>query len=281
MWNIIATTRETQTLAYTHHHNLTNPFTSALRYALYFLGLVLTLMALFSPASAVYGQAVAPPTITKAFTPSTIPANTISSLSFTITNPNGGTALTGVSVTDGLPSGVVVATPANVVNTCGGTAAPLGSGLVSLSGGTVAANTTCTITLDVTSGTIGTYNNTSGNVTSTNGGVGNTASAPLVVTPPIQPPSIAKSFTPATMALGGTSTLSLTITNPAGNPVTLTGVSVTDNLPAGITVANPPNATGNCNGGAFAPAATDTTLTLTGGTIVSNTNCVLTTHGSG
>ncbi|MEP7289450.1 MAG: hypothetical protein ABI947_27180, partial [Chloroflexota bacterium] len=222
--------------------------------------------------------AALPPTITKSFTPSTIPAGTLSTLSFTITNPAGSTvALTGVAVTDGLPAGVVVAAPPNVVGNCnGGTVvATAGSGIVSLSNGTLPLNATCTITMDVTAAAVGTYNNTSGNVTSTNGGIGNTASATLIVVPPVLPPTAAKSFTPASIPLNGTSVMKFTLTNPAANTATLTGIGITDNLPAGVVIGTPPNVVGNCNGGVVTAVAGGTTVSLTGGSLVANTNCVI------
>src|SRR5207244_5576206 len=57
---------------------------------------------------------VAPPTISKAFGAGSIPLNGSTSLSFTITNPNTASALSGVAFTDNLPSGVVVAAVPNI-----------------------------------------------------------------------------------------------------------------------------------------------------------------------
>src|SRR5262249_12970779 len=65
---------------------------------------------------------VAPPTISKAFGTGTITVNASTALTFTITNPNAGTALTGIAFTDTLVSGLVVATPNGLTSTCGGTA---------------------------------------------------------------------------------------------------------------------------------------------------------------
>src|SRR5262249_49316661 len=73
------------------------------------------------------------PSIVKAFGAATIPVNGSTSLTFTITNPNASTALTGVAVTDTLPAGMVVSTPNGLTGACGGTVtATAGSGSVSL-----------------------------------------------------------------------------------------------------------------------------------------------------
>jgi len=125
----------------------------------------------------------APPTIAKAFGAASIAVNSTTSLTFTITNPNTSTTLSGIAFTDNLPAGLVVATPGNLTNTCGGTAtAADGSSSVSLSGGTLAPSATCTISVNVQGTTSGVKNN-SVQVSSTNGGTGNTSNASITVTP--------------------------------------------------------------------------------------------------
>src|SRR5205823_13215488 len=121
---------------------------------------------------------VAPPTITKSFNPISIALNSNSTLSFTITNPNTFSALSGVAFTDNLPAGVVVAATPNVTGSCGsGTiTAVAGSGSISLSGGTLtaspAAGSTCNFSVDVTGTTADSKSNTTGAITSTEGGTG-------------------------------------------------------------------------------------------------------------
>src|SRR5437016_11162230 len=90
------------------------------------------------------------PTITKAFGAASILLNASTSLTFNISNPNTTLGLTGVSFSDALPAGLVVATPNGLSTTCSGTVtAAAGSGSVSLLGGTLAANASCTIPLNV------------------------------------------------------------------------------------------------------------------------------------
>lgn len=143
--------------------------------------------------------AVAPPSISKIFTPSPIISGGTSTLTFTITNPNQNNALNSVAFSDTLPTSpgnMLVSTPNGAVNNCGGTfAATAGSGSVSLSGVTLAAGASCTVSVNVTATTTGTYNNTSGNVSHVINGEtvnGNTASASLTVNAPAASISILK-----------------------------------------------------------------------------------------
>src|SRR5262249_27981314 len=67
-----------------------------------------------------------------------------------------------------------------------------------------------------------------------------------------------------------TTLLSFTINNPNSNStppssdVTLTGISFTDNLPAGVVIANPNNLSNTCDGTVTATPGSST-ITLTGG----------------
>src|SRR6266478_5544030 len=87
-------------------------------------------------------------------------------------------------------------------SSCGGgtITATQATNVISLSGSALAASTSCTFAVNVTGTTAGTKNNTTGNVTSVEGGTGGTASASINV---VAPPSIAKAFGAANIALNG------------------------------------------------------------------------------
>jgi hypothetical protein len=195
--------------------------------------------------------AVAPPTIAKAFGAASILVNGTTTLTFTLTNPNPSTALSGVGFTDPLPAGLVVSTPNGLASTCGGTVtAVAGAGSVGLAGGGLPAGGSCTIAVSVTGATAGVKDNTTGAVTSTEGGAGGTASASVAV---IAPPAIAAAFGAASIVVNGTTTLAFTVTNP-NEEVALTGVSFTVTLPAGLEVATPNGLTTACGGSVTALA---------------------------
>ncbi|MGB8328076.1 MAG: DUF11 domain-containing protein, partial [Steroidobacteraceae bacterium] len=338
---------------------------------------------------------LASPTIAKAFAPATMNLNGTSTLTITLSNSNG-VALSGAGLTDNLPAGVSVATPANATTTCGGTVSTTASS-VTLTGGTIPATGSCTVGVNITSASPGSYVNSipAGGLTTTNGGpnviavsatltvnspdltlakthagtfyqgqtnvqysltatnVGSgatagsvnvidtlpaglvpvsgtgtgwscaisgqtvtcssnaaipvSASAPVITltvnvalnaaanltntatvsgggeaaansgnntasdpTTVIANPSIAKAFAPATINVSAPATLTLTLTNTSA--VAVTGAAVTDNFPAGVTLASPANAATTCGG---AVSTTATSVALAGGTIPANGNCTV------
>src|SRR5262249_4193594 len=181
------------------------------------------------------------PSIAKVFGASTIPLNGTTSLTFTITNPNSNavSTLSGIAFTDTLPNAapgtLVVANPNGLTNTCSTTpTATAGSGSISLTGASLAAGASCTISVNV-QGTVAGLAPNSVTVSDTVAGTGNTSSTSLTV---IAPPSIAKAFNPTSIPLNTTTSLQFTITNPVANTISLTGVGFTDTLPTGLTVAS-------------------------------------------
>lgn len=133
---------------------------------------------------------VLPPSIMKVFGASSVGLNGSTSLTFKLSNPNTGQALSGVGFSDDLPSGQVVAAPNALTGTCGGgtITATAGSSSVSLSGATLSVSSSCSFSLNVTGTTTGTQNNVTSVVTSNEGGSGGTASATLIVAGPSQQP---------------------------------------------------------------------------------------------
>jgi uncharacterized repeat protein (TIGR01451 family) len=200
-------------------------------------------------------------------------------------NPNG-TAATAVALTDALPAGVVIATPLVISsNTCAFSTAGViaGAGSIPLSGGTIPALSggtpgQCQIQINVVAASANTYLNTIGvgAVSSSQGSNSQAAQATLVVSTPANITG-AKAFSPTNVHGNGTkSTLTITLTNPNGIP--LTNAALTDSLPAATTVATPPNAGTTCGAGTATPSSSATnpaTIALSGGTLPANGSCTL------
>jgi uncharacterized repeat protein (TIGR01451 family) len=208
--------------------------------------------------------------IAKAFGATSIPQNGSTPVTFTLNNPNA-TALTGVGFNDALPSGLIVSTPNGLTATCTGTInATSGGGTISLTGGSLAASSACTISVNITGTAAGVFNNTTGPLSSTEGGTGtpsNTASITVV-----GPPAISKAFGAASIAINGSTALSFTITN-SNSTTTLTGVAFSDTLPAGLVVSTPNGLTGSCGGGTITATAGSGSISLSGATIAAAGNC--------
>lgn len=113
-----------------------------------------------------------PSTASKSFSPNSIAINGTSTLSITLTNPNS-IPVTGVSFTDNYPTNLKNAATPALTNTCGGTAmAAAGGASLSLSGGTIPAGGSCTVSVAVTSPVAGVYQNTTGTIKTSNAATG-------------------------------------------------------------------------------------------------------------
>jgi uncharacterized repeat protein (TIGR01451 family) len=185
-----------------------------------------------------------PPTLGKTFSPSTIDAGGVSTLTITLSNANGTAASLSAPFIDTLPGGVVIAAIPNAGTTCGGTlTANTGGSTVTLTGGSIAANGSCTVTADVTAASGGSYINSlpAGALQTSNGNNAAPAVAtlsvntPPVVVPTVVPPTLGKAFSPATINAGGVSTLTITLSNANSTPASLTAQFI-DTLPSGLVV---------------------------------------------
>ena len=137
-------------------------------------------------------------TFAKAFLPTPTVAGGTSTLTFTIANPNGG-AVSGLSFGDTLPTSpgqMVVATPATYSTSgCGTPTFAPGAGATSIafSNGTVAANSSCVVSVLVrvpAAPTSGTYANVSGNLFAGGLDTGHNAAANLALTAATPPTNI-------------------------------------------------------------------------------------------
>ena len=212
---------------------------------------------------------VQPPDFSKTFAPEVIAVVDTSTLTFTIDNSANPIDATSLDFTDNLPAGVVVATSPNASTTCtGGTlTATAGSGVIDYSGGSLTEGASCTVQVDVASSMPFSHDNLTGDLTSSLGNSGQ-ASGTLTV---VWPPDFSKSFAPHAIAIGGETTLWFQIDNSA-NPLAATDIVFTDNLPAGVVVATPPNASSTCGGILTADAGTSV-ITFGGGAAPAESRC--------
>ena len=205
------------------------------------------------------------PTISKAFSPTALAIGNSSTLTLTIGNTNTAHALNGIAISDTLPVspvGLVFATPPNAATTCTGASPNISGTTISISGGSIAAEQSCTVTVDVTSSANNTYTNITDTVSSSNGGTGVTASADIIFSPK---PTIDKAFSVATIPIDGTATMSFVITN--NTAAAITGMSFSDTYPVNLVNEAIPNVTNTC-GGTVTAAAGGGSLSLAGGGIV-------------
>ena len=221
--------------------------------------------------------------VAKAVAPATVAAGADTRMTITLTRAAGATSLSGLAFTDPLPAGHVVSATPNLVNNCGGAVtATSGTNTVSLAGGALAggaAATSCTILVNITTpaGAGASTNTIAVGAVSSSEGFVNPAAASATITRVVTSVTLNKSFSPATVLVGGTSTLTINILNSNANAIALTLAALTDALPTGMAVAAIPAATNTC-GGTFTPVAGATSIALSNAAIAANTSCKLTVN---
>ncbi|MEO6965055.1 MAG: ice-binding family protein, partial [Acidobacteriaceae bacterium] len=214
-----------------------------------------------------------PPTVNKAFSPATVVAGAISTLTITLDNPAAVAAALTAPFTDNLPTGMNIS--GNASTTCGGSlTAAAATSTITLTGGAIPANGSCTITVDVTAPAPGNYFNTlpAGSLQTGNGS--NTAPAVATLTVnavPVVAPTLSKAFSPATITSNGVSTLTITLNNSDAVAANLTS-PFTDTFPSGIVVSG--SAITTC-GGTLTANAGGSSIVLTGGAIPADSSCTV------
>ncbi|THB76515.1 MAG: hypothetical protein D3926_17320, partial [Desulfobacteraceae bacterium] len=231
------------------------------------------------------------PGFSKSFAPSSIPLGGRSTLTFTMDNTLNPSRVGNLDFTDMLPTGMLVADPANASTDCISAGAPNttitaypGTNVITLDaiGSTLfpgfevlPAGGTCTVTVDVTASGVGTLDNISGDLLSDFTSTGK-ASDTLEAT--VTPLSIQKSFTDDPTPPGNVVTLEFTIGN-FNRSSSATAVAFTDDLTtlvpamAGLTFDS--LLFNDCGGSVSGVGGT--TLGLTGGTVPAEGSCTIRT----
>ena len=94
-------------------------------------------------------------------------------------------------------------------------------------------------------------------------------------------PVASAAFGAAAIDVGASTPLTFTIENPAANTVPLTGVALSDTLPAGLFVATPNGVSGTCGGGTVTALAGSASISLVGGTIPAGSSCTFSVDVTG
>jgi|GEM_PF-1284919 len=226
------------------------------------------------------------PAITKSFSPVAVNNNVNSTMTFSVVNANavalhaaafsdtpfpsgllGGVANGGQLIASG---GAITVAPAG----CTGftpTTIPANATSLAMTGGTIPAGTTCTLSLAVKSATTGYYPNTVGGVTSTETPQASPASSAALGVGVI---TVSESFVPAVIKSGAASSLTFTLANPTG--IVQNGGSFSDTL-ANMQVSAGQTVAGSCTWSTATPtlAAGQTALSF-GSIIIPPAGCTVT-----
>ncbi|MCB1418673.1 MAG: hypothetical protein KDJ74_06605, partial [Notoacmeibacter sp.] len=231
-------------------------------------------------------RVIAPPTISKSFLQPLIPIAGTSRIRFTIANPNNATlaptGLTGVSFSDTLVN-MEIAAPLYVAGNCSGLMenAAIGATSFTASNISLAPSASCYIDLDVTSSAVGLHpNQTTGVSSNQTVGAGNPSNiANLQV---LEPVTLTKSFSAASVAVNEPVRMTFILTNPNPVAVAVNNPGFTDifpSIPGQMVIAPVPGTTTQCgiivrnptNSGA--PVSGDTGLYIRNGSIPANSSC--------
>jgi uncharacterized repeat protein (TIGR01451 family) len=257
-----------------------------------FAGLVVLAGGLLS-TSAAAADGVAPPSISISFDTQAIQmVNGWSTLTFTISNPNSDTELTGVTVTDTVSAGIIFANPDSLTGSCGpGSYFSTAVSTITLVDGSIPAGGSCTFKYDVLGVAGGPQTSTTNAVTSNESAPGNTATAHLFVA---LAPTTTAVFADASIPYGGSTTLTFTVTNPNPGGLedarpaalsvftwTLSGIGFHDALPAGLVVSTPNGFTGDCGGGSVTATAGSGSVTLAGASLGPGASCTFAVNVTG
>jgi fimbrial isopeptide formation D2 family protein/uncharacterized repeat protein (TIGR01451 family) len=225
--------------------------------------------------------------ISKAFTPASIARGDTSTIIFTLTNPNS-IDLSAASFSDTFPTNLTTTAVAqNYIGTgrgtCVGAIPSAGSAslsVVSFSGLTLSANTSCTVIVDVTTSTTGSFINTSSGVKTIETGA-TAGAASNAATLAVGRIAITKIISPTSIAVGESATLTFNLSSTLGGSINGTLFFI-DGFPSGMTIASPITATNSCGGtlrnlgNTANSAAGDAGFSLRNATLAAGGGCTVT-----
>jgi uncharacterized repeat protein (TIGR01451 family) len=211
--------------------------------------------------------------VNKSISPNSITGGSTANMTIVLSNNSSAATLTGIGFTDNMPSGMLVSTQPDLVNTCGRLVTynnpPTGNSTLTLVDGTLAPSASCTISIRISSSIAGNLTNTipAKTISSREGALNSSAASASITFLPF--PGISKSFSPNKISPGGVSRLTVQISNFGTS--SLSGVALTDNLPADLSFAPAPNLNTNCAGGSV--TTFNNQLRLTGVNLAPRSSC--------
>lgn len=228
-------------------------------------------------ASLSVSVASGPPTVSKVFEPASIFPYEQSTLTITLNNGNTSAATLSANLADTFPAGIVLtANPSPTTNCAAGLLDTTANSLTLRAGAAIPATGSCTLSVKVTAASgasSGDHLNTipAGALQTDQGNNTDAADATLFVRPA---PTLAKAFEPATIGIGETSRLTITLGNPNATALTLTA-NLNDQFPSGLVIATPADAATTCTGGAGVSTTADSVVLGSGAQIPANGSCTL------
>ena len=212
------------------------------------------------------------PSFSMSLSPETVGIGSCAELTFEVQN-NSGAEINDLSFTLNLPAGVVLSDPANPISDCGGTFdATDGGNTITLTGGSLGSNASCSASVGLTLLAEGPFSIISSDLTSD---AGNSGNASVTIGIPSNGPALGftKSFAESPVRLGGQTTLTYTIQNQSQTDAV--GISFSDDLSPGIVVAGQPNIVNNCPDSTLTAIAGSQTVAFSGATLAASQTCII------
>lgn len=226
--------------------------------------------------------------ISAAFSPATVGLNETSTLTFTIDNSAFATKAHFLQIADVLPVGLEIANPVQLSTTCGSSAPILSAtpgtqsfsyqtgSTVSLTPTIVPASGTCTVSLDITGRSSGSFTATTdvslANYSGVQRELGNASATLTVSTIDTSVPNLTKTFDPDPVVPGTTTGLTFTLQNNSRDQAA-TAVGFTDDLSA-MLAGSTFSLNSNSCGGSVSGVGTSS-FGLSGGTVAPSSSCTI------